>query len=382
MPPATVPTSIPRPGLEARLDDALGRRLTTVVADAGFGKSTLLAGWSTRVEAVWYTLTADDVHLTSLARGVIDALRLLVPGLPPELTRATEAPRGADADADDVTRAEAFAALVADALRETLSRDLVLILDDVQELPPGTGSARLVETLGRQAPDRFHLILSSRAEPPFPVERLRGQGQVLEIAGTTLAFSAEEIERFAVAALGERARSLAPALLEATSGWPVAVRLAVEGLRGVPEHEQMRAIEDLRAPEGALFAYLAAEVFEREPPETRELIRRVAPLERFTPRLCEELGLPDAHALTSSLTRRGLFVEPVGGDAGWFSLGRLARQFALDHLRLTEEELEDVHRRAAEWLEREGRLEEALRSLVAIGDEDEIARLLDRKSVV
>lgn len=47
--PAVPPTTLPRPQLESRLVEALSRRLTTVVAGAGFGKSTLLAGWASDV---------------------------------------------------------------------------------------------------------------------------------------------------------------------------------------------------------------------------------------------------------------------------------------------------------------------------------------------
>ena len=40
------PTLLRRPRLEDRLDEAFGRRLTLVVADAGFGKSTLVTEWT------------------------------------------------------------------------------------------------------------------------------------------------------------------------------------------------------------------------------------------------------------------------------------------------------------------------------------------------
>ena len=39
LPPAVAPPALPRPRLEGRLDDGLGRRLTVLIAGAGFGKS-------------------------------------------------------------------------------------------------------------------------------------------------------------------------------------------------------------------------------------------------------------------------------------------------------------------------------------------------------
>ena len=50
LPPAVPPSALARDGLHARLDEATRRRLTSVVAGAGFAKSTLLAGWAQRHE--------------------------------------------------------------------------------------------------------------------------------------------------------------------------------------------------------------------------------------------------------------------------------------------------------------------------------------------
>jgi ATP/maltotriose-dependent transcriptional regulator MalT len=41
------------------LDAAFGMRLAVVTACAGFGKSTLLAGWVSDVEHAWYTLSLE-----------------------------------------------------------------------------------------------------------------------------------------------------------------------------------------------------------------------------------------------------------------------------------------------------------------------------------
>lgn len=74
VPPSAPALLLARPRLEARLAEALERRLTTVVADAGFGKSSLLSSWATTVHSAWYTATQEDVSLDSLARGIFDAL--------------------------------------------------------------------------------------------------------------------------------------------------------------------------------------------------------------------------------------------------------------------------------------------------------------------
>ena len=46
----------------------------------------------------------------------------------------------------------------------------------------------LLERIVRQAPPELHLVLASRDEPPFPIDRLRGQGQVLDVDAAMLTF--------------------------------------------------------------------------------------------------------------------------------------------------------------------------------------------------
>ncbi len=378
-PPEVAPPLLPRPELEARLDEALGRRLGVVTAGAGFGKSTLLSTWVTGRHAAWYTVSPEDAELGALVRGLVGALRLRVPDLPAELVRAVGGSRGPEADADALVRADASAGLLCDALQDRLGRDLVLVLDDLQELAGAQASIRLVSGICRQAPAFLHVVLATRDDLPFAVERLRGQGQVLEITAGELAFTRDETASFLRSALGEDGTELGAAVHEATGGWPAAVRLTLETLRGVSEPERRRAVDQLRRPGSPLFAYLAGEVFEQEGEDVRELVRTVAPLQRFTAELCEDLGVPRAGRTLASLERRGLFVEPDPGATGWYSLTGLAREFALQHLRLPANDLEAVHLRAADWLETNEHLEEALRERTAATDTDGIARLLTER---
>ncbi len=122
--------------------------------------------------------------------------------------------------------------------------------------------------------------------------------------------------------------------------------------------------------------YLASEVFAHEPADVEELVRIVAPLERFTPELCAFLGVERPGEILSSLARRGLFVELHGHTAGWYSLGAPVRQYALAHLVADEAEAREVRMRAARWFEEHEHFEEALRCLAEAGDSAELGRLL------
>jgi ATP/maltotriose-dependent transcriptional regulator MalT/DNA-binding SARP family transcriptional activator len=375
-PPGAPAPLLPRPRLRAILDDVHRRRLTSVVAGAGFGKSTLLAAWATDVNCAWYTASSDDVSLATFARGVADALRLRVPALPVDAANAVKAGAGPGSGEDDAGRGRGFAAVICEILQSELRRDLVLVLDDVHEIAASAGAIHAIEALCRQAPERLHLVIASRDELPFPVERLRGQGQVMEITGSQLAFDVDETTTLLMELTGDADPAVAAELHRLTGGWPAAVRLAVEFLRGVPPADMPAALERMRRPGGPLLAYLAAEVFAGEDPRVAELVARVAPLDRFTAELCAALGIEGAVETLRSLARRGLLVELQGREPGWYALGAPVREFALAQLAPSAAETREVRIAAARWFESRHEPEEALRSLSSV-EAHETARLLE-----
>jgi ATP/maltotriose-dependent transcriptional regulator MalT/DNA-binding SARP family transcriptional activator len=371
-PPVLPAAFLDRPELLRRLDEVGARRLTTVVAGAGFGKSTLLAAWASRVRPAWYSVQPEDASLPTFLRGLMDALRLRLPDLPDALGTVLASSLGPDTD--DLARADALAAALGEALELRLASDLVLVLDDVHELPAGGPPARLVEGLARHAPAPFHLVLSSRVEPPFPIQRLRGRGQVLELDGALLALGPEETAELLAAVLGPDGRELSEPLHRMTGGWPAATCLAVESLRRQRPHERASSLAVLRRPGGLLFAYLAEEVLAGEDPVLRELVRRVAPLRRFTAELCRALDVEADPGMLARLARRGLFLQRTAD--GWFALNDLVREVVLASMPLEAGELQALHRRAAAWLAAGGHLEEALASVVACEDPPATAAFL------
>ncbi|HEX5631970.1 MAG TPA: hypothetical protein VFX50_02040, partial [Gemmatimonadales bacterium] len=76
--------------------------------------------------------------------------------------------------------------------------------------------------------------------------------------------------------------------------------------------------------------------------------------------------------------RRGLFLQPLAGDPGWYALHGLIREYARANLALDPAETAALHRRAAAWMEAQDRLDDALAQLVAAQDPEPLAAFLDR----
>lgn len=351
------------------------RRLTAVCAPAGFGKSTLLAVWAEANRCAWYTVTDDDWRLERLFAGVSASLSLHVPGLGDALAGAMSpaSARGPDAGVERHRRARAHAALLAVHLEARLESDLVLVLDDLHELAPGSASAKFVETLCRQAPVRLHFVVLSRADPPFPTARLHAKGQAVELTGATMAFAPDETSELVHGVGGPGAADVV-ALQELTRGWPAAVRLAAEAWS---ERTDAPAVHAGTLP-STIFSVLAEEVFAVADLEVTTLVRTVAPLDAFTAPLCEALGLARAGDIFEVLQRRGLFLVPHGGQEGWYSLHPLLRDFARRRLGASSADHRHTLLRAAAWFEGADHPRLSLRCRAAAADDGAVAETLHR----
>ena len=377
LPPPRFGPLVARPALERRLADSLARRLTVVVAGAGFGKTTLLSSWAATTRSAWYTLDATDRSLPVLVRGLADALRLRVPGIHGEVAMALEGAAGPNAD--EPTRAQALASLIAEGLARELDEDLALVLDDVHEVEGSAASIRLIDELSRQAPQPLHVVLASRAEPPFQIERLRGRGQVLDLPAAALAFTEDEVAELLRMVLGEEPGDLAASLHGLTDGWPAAVRLGAEVAASAPPGQRRAALEAIRRPGSPVFEYFAREVLGGEGEEVQEFLRATALLDAFTPELCEAIGLDDAERTIADLAARGLFFEPR--EEGWFSLSPLIRE-VVERSGTRGKEGGALLASAAKWLLEEERVEDALQTLLRAGDHQGVAAVLEEHGEV
>src|SRR2546421_12705108 len=62
-----------RPELERRLDELFAKRLGLVVADAGYGKTTLVAGWTRELSSAWHTVDPLDRELSRFIQSLAPA---------------------------------------------------------------------------------------------------------------------------------------------------------------------------------------------------------------------------------------------------------------------------------------------------------------------
>ena len=368
---------VERPRLRAQLDRGLERKLTLVAAPAGYGKSTLVAGWletCARPNA-WLSLDENDSDLMVFLNSFIAAVQSIFP----------EACRESSALLRSPERTPPF------VLTTTLINDLdrieqpyILVLDDYH-LIHDLAVHNLMDDLLHYAPRTLHLVLISRLNPPLNLLRLRAQGQLTEIRADELRFTTDEVLAFMQRVRGATANvTVAAKLQEKTEGWAAGLRLCFLSMQGPDE---LDAVAERLPGQGLATNYLFHEVFTSQPLEIQAYLLETSILDRFSADLCEHLhrvesepGHRSGRAFIDRLVRAGVFVIPVDDEQKWFRYHHLFQEALQRQLSKMygEERIVQLHELASQWFARNGLIEDAVRHALAAGSPVRAAELIEQ----
>ncbi len=314
-PPGPAAERLERPSVDELLDRAVKRRICLVIGAAGWGKTTAVAAWARNRPTAWVRCEDHEAAADRLLASLLRALQAHVSVPAPILAAA--APN---------TQVASSAEAICVWLHSVLSKDTVVVLDDLHTLQPKSDAMAVVEGLCRQAPDRLHLVLISRGELPFSLQRLRGRGLVTEIHAPDLAFDVTDVEALLRATVGRDPAGLSRRVWEHTAGWPAAVHCAVDVLRAAEPDQRLSAVRQLSRPGQRFHDYLAEEVIGAAPGWVQQLLCRLAIFGEVSPTTEIAPGLNDPATAFAELSRQGLVRRSGGDSAGW-SLVRPLRDY-------------------------------------------------------
>lgn len=306
--PSLHPRTLTRGRLHELLDGAWDARLTTVVAPAGWGKTTLVAAWARdqpeHRPVAWLSLDEVDDDPARFWTYALSALARVAPEIARDALAAVRAP-----SLDPVQ-------LALTSLLERLTTapgECGLVLDDYHVLQ-ARAIHETVEFLLTYLPPALHLVVASRADPPLPLARMRARGWLTEIRVADLRCTPSEGVAMP-ATVADVEADAAGALVERTDGWPAGLRLAALMVRNAGD--PAGAAARIRGDERQLLDYVESEVLPGLDPRHRRLLVACSVLERLCGPLCDEVtGDAGSAASLEALEQAGAFVT-VAGD-GWY----------------------------------------------------------------
>src|SRR5215211_1343329 len=214
---------VPRPRLLGRLSST--RPLTLLVAPAGFGKTTLLSDWISQSECrvTWLSLEEGDNDPIRFWVYIIAALQKLQADLCESALALLQSPQPPP-----------ITSILSTLINEISSfpESFSIVLDDyhlIKTQPIHEALTFLLDHL----PPQMHIILTTRADPPLPIARLRARDQLTELRAEDLRFTSEEASVFLNEVMGLKLTSQdIAALEERTEGWVAGVQLAALSMQG------------------------------------------------------------------------------------------------------------------------------------------------------
>jgi LuxR family maltose regulon positive regulatory protein len=220
IPPRLPPNSVARPELVTRVHRGIEGRLLTVVAGAGYGKTTLLvqALASSQVPWVWVScdsrLRSPEMLIAHVVAGLADAF----PGVAAGLALAGPAEQQIQALANEVL--------------DTIPDEFVLAFDDVHSLDE-TPVREALGDLASDLPPNVHLVMASRRDLGVPASKVAAGG-VTVIGEQDLAFSFDEAVQLLEDAPSPLGEEQIGEIHERTEGWVAGLLLAMRYFRWTP----------------------------------------------------------------------------------------------------------------------------------------------------
>jgi LuxR family maltose regulon positive regulatory protein len=332
---AVAPTTgkaVVRTALLNRLCGIADGTIVTIVAPAGFGKTTLLAQWAERDPrpVQWVDLEPEDDDAESLE-----------------------------------SRLEAI----------VHQPGLLVLVDDVHVLRSAAALAAVERLLG-QAAYGTSVALAARRPPALPLPRLRAEGRLLEIGTGELTLKGREAETLLRRAGVLLPRHEAAALAERLEGWPAALFLAALSL-----HSGAQA-STVGGDDRFLADYLETEHLAALSPEQRRFALQTSLLAELTSDACDSLlARSDSAEMLESLEDAGVAV-PLDQRRRRYRYRRIVRDLLSRELERSEPETaRALHRAAAGRAAEIGAVEEALEHAAAAGDVKRVADLAERLAV-
>lgn len=360
---------LPRASLVTRLDRELNGSLTLLNAPAGYGKSTALVGWRSallarQVHVAWLSLDRDDNDPYQLVLYL--ALALSVAGV--DLSRC-----GIGSGSTDDWRS---ARRLLNSLRgavERHDRRVVLMLDDFENLSMEAVD-EIIDPLVRYASNSFQIAIASRNDAMLKISDLELRGLVYRVGPEDLRFTLKELVEFLHPSLDT---AQIRQVLEITEGWPVAVQLLKTAARS--RQAVARLLSNLAAVGGKMATYLSEQVFSDLSEETRDFLSDISIVDRIDADLADYLRESDDSAtFFYQLQHLDALVTPLDSAQRAWRLHPLFREYLYDFLNLgNRDRAVRLHKRAAKWFGKRGRLVHSVRHYVSANDQEGGAQAIE-----
>jgi len=357
----------------SRLTRQISTPLAVISAPSGFGKTTLLSDWKQTCghPVAWLALDEGDNHPTRFWYSVIMALRAVRPGFGEELLGQLRA-------AAPVALPD-FTARLTDQIASCPSAGprLGLVLDDFQHITL-TELYASIQVWLEHLPPNLRLVILGHTKPALSLGGLRARGLLTELDASDLRFTLDE----GITYLRQYPHNAPLAytdlekLVKHTEGWAAGLTLTAIALGKHQDHRQF--IDTFSGAHIYLREYFMETVLQQSSPEVQAFLLKTAILKHLNGDLCDAVtGQSGGAEILARLWQENLFIDGVE-EQGWYRYHDLFAEMLRSQLNTRfPDEIEQLHRRAAQWYREQDAPADAIYHLLAVASWDEAAALIE-----
>lgn len=341
-----------RPSLERQLDGCLDATLSLVCAPAGYGKSTLYAGWRNKllqdnIKVCWLSLEQADNDtfqlLTYIAYSLYEG--------------------GADFSNAAIAEKSHFSDLSLRAFLSALHRVIenqeskcVLIMDNFENLNEEIIDA-VIKPLLDHPPGNLHFAIATRDDSRLKVAKLEIEGQAVRLPAMSLNFTPRELEVFFEDYLPVKTIRK---IYQLTEGWPVTIQMIRSSLN--VDRDIDRVLASTTSSSGILTTYLSQQVFQGLENSLQDFLMDISLIDGISCDLANHLReTEDSEIRFENCNRLGALVLPVEEVEGAYRLHPLFQEYLQHRLMVAHpDRAARIHLRATDWFAETGDLVRAV----------------------
>ncbi|MGA7796985.1 MAG: hypothetical protein WCA19_28520, partial [Candidatus Acidiferrales bacterium] len=373
-PPVSGRSLVQRKDLAKWMESAEHAKLVMIHAPAGFGKTTVMVQWITRLReqklaTAWLTLDEADNDPRRFLFNLFVALRENIEEFVLDEPEKDHFEVGHDADGVLLYLIERLS---------TFEQPITIFLEDfsVSRSPQVIDAVR---RLLKYLPAGKRLVMAVRHAPDIGLAKLRATDELLEIGLEDLRLSLEETEQFIrqTQKLDLNQKEV-EYLYQSTEGWVTGLQLSTltsTWQKQLTENGQPAVPKAFRL----ICDYLVEDVLADQPEDVLDFLLKTSILNRLTGLLCDALtGRTDGYEMLDYLEKKNLFLIPLDEERHWYRYHSLFAKFLRNRLEHGgRDKVSALHRAAYDWYSQSGEVLEAVHHAMLTGDIDLAAKHME-----
>ena len=319
---------VQRKRLIREFDDFHEKKLATITAGAGYGKTTLVMDLLERNGMVpaWYRMDVQDRDFSVFISYLYTIVQHHFPGSCTKNEKLYIPKPGVKKNTDLLLDWLAFA-------ERATTRQTALVFDDYHLVQDSSAVNQAMDFILERLPEKMRMIIIGFKDLPVKLSRLRVQEMLVEISETDLSFTHHEIELFFRQTLLVDKKQLDDIAI-GTGGWAAGLVLLRYALNKKGPQSISKDLKKLKQAPVYIFSYLKENIFDTQPDHIKDFMMKAALLTEIDTRLCRRIfDIDNADTMLKKMVSDHLMIFPVDEKGTVFTLHHLMQEFLISRIK-------------------------------------------------